>query len=76
MIGGLSSVLGLGLIARYGVTFHTRFEFRGAQKPSNTASAEAWHRHRQELRGRFGLLLAVIGALLSAASTGLVYLPF
>lgn len=76
VIGALSSLLGFGLIARYGVTFHSQLEFRRSQEPSTTVSAETWRRHTREVRGRFGLLLAVIGAALSAASTGLVFLPF
>ena len=47
------------------------FDFNGALQ-SAAVSAETWRRHTRELRGRFGLMLAVIGAALSA---GLVLLP-
>jgi hypothetical protein len=75
VIGSLSSLFGLALMARYGLTFQSQFEFNGALQ-SASVSAEAWRRHTRELRGRFGLLLAVIGAAMSAGCTGLVTLPF
>jgi len=71
VIGALSSLSGCALMARYGLTFHSQFEFNGAPQ-SAAVSADAWQRHTRELRGRFGLMLVVIGAALSA---GLVLLP-
>ena len=71
LIGALSSLSGFALMARYGLTFHSQFEFNGALQ-SAAVSVETWRRHTNGLRGRFGLMLAVIGAALSA---GLVLLP-
>jgi hypothetical protein len=76
IIGALSSLLGLALMARYGVTFHSELKFRREPAEPTSISSESWRRHTRELRGRFGFVLAVIGAVLSAGSTGLVLLPF
>ncbi len=74
-IGAFSGLFGLALILRYGVTFHSRLEFGHASLHSPAISSETWRLHTRELRGRFGLLLAVLGAALSTGATGLILLP-
>ncbi len=74
-LGAMSSLLGLALMLRYGLTFHTRLQFGEALPQSFSASYETWRLHTRELRGRFGLVLAVVGAALATGATGLIQLP-
>lgn len=74
-LGALSSLLGLALMMRYGLTFHSRLEFGQVLPQSFSASYETWRLHDRELRGRFGLVLTVAGATLTTGATGLVQLP-
>jgi hypothetical protein len=74
-IGVMSSLFGLALMARYGVTFHSELEFGGIPAQSQSISSEAWRRHARDLRGRFGLVLAVLGGFLSTGASGLSLLP-
>lgn len=74
-LGAMSSLLGLALMLRYGLTFHSRLEFGQAMPQSFSASYESWRLHTRELRGRFGLVLTVAGAALTTGATGLIQLP-
>ena len=74
-LGAVSSLLGLALMMRYGLIFHSRLEFGQALPQSFSASYETWRQHASELCGRLGLVLAVAGAALMTGATGLVQLP-
>lgn len=71
-LGVLGSLVGLGLILRYGVTFYSRIDFGTA---SGAVSAEALRMHGRDLRGRFGFLLVVAGAILQVGAAYCVWMP-
>jgi hypothetical protein len=70
-LGVLGSLVGLGLILRYGVTFYSRIDFGMA----SAMSAEALRMHGRDLRGRFGFLLVVAGAVLQVGAAYCVWMP-
>lgn len=74
VLGILCSLCGLGLVVRHGFTARSRLNFSGTvPEQEGTVSPEVLRQHKKDLKGRFGLLLVVVGVLLQMVSAGLIW---
>ena len=62
--GLLSSVCGLALLVRFGFRYRSRIEFGGTMPVADQVDPEVIQRHNNDVKGRFGFALVVIGILL------------
>ena len=68
-IGVLSSLCGLALIMRFGFRLQSRIGPGALTSDAEMLSAEEMRKHRDDLRGRFGFLLTVVGVLIQLVSS-------
>ncbi len=63
-IGLLASLCGLALMLRYGFRLHRRIEFGGTLPAADLADVEEIRHHNDDVKGRFGFFLVVLGLVL------------
>lgn len=64
--GLLSSVLGFALLIRFGFRFRSRLKFDGTMPATDRADLESIALHNNDVKGRFGFALLVLGTVLLA----------
>ncbi len=73
-IGLLASLCGLALMLRYGFRLHRRIEFGGTLPAADLADVEEIRQHNDDVKGRFGFFLVMLGVAMLAASSYCVWL--
>ncbi len=65
--GLLALLSGIALMARFGVNFHNRIDFRVSLEPDDRrVTPDLVRQHQNDLLGRSGLFLAALGSILIA----------
>ncbi len=73
-IGVLASLCGLGLMLRFGFRLHRRIEFGGTMPAADMADVEEIRQHNDEVKGRFGFFLVVLGLVLLVGTSYCVWM--
>ena len=74
VVGLILSLCGLGLIIRFGFRFRSRLKFSGTMPASDLADPQDIQRHNEDVKGRFGFILVVLGIVLLAGSSLCVWI--